>query len=505
MGDSPPESFFVTTGSQGEPTGAGFYPLEHDGEGPFWWTRPRFVLHRPQAQRYLALRLGRAAAGRLNINNQSAIECEIAAGWHWYSIDLGSLHSEQIELDVDRYTPATHDSRELGVMLRRIVWHNDSARHRHMEQMRANAILNEEEYRAGAVIMRSYPPLLRITIATRCNIASAEPCVYCSWKFVKDEEHGAPTYDLKFLEGLDRYLSVAKHVSDCSFGEPPMQAEFPQIVDRIADDSRIFSFTSNGTTLNRKTREALLGRNLTVYVSIDSATAAGFARYRDRSFDRIIANLRALCRDKKLHRNLPHVTASFLVMQSNQHEVCDFIALMHSVGVDRVKLASLHREACMDLDGTIKQRDDFVFDYEKEVMALAELDAIADEAQAAADELGISLYLDWRGFSANHGPIGKQPLCSEPWKSLYVLNRGVFPCCFGRKPIARWKERGNRSPQEFIEDARNGPALQEIRRALASGTFPAYCRSSGSCPIVRKAMNDAPAGAAKAETIDASK
>jgi MoaA/NifB/PqqE/SkfB family radical SAM enzyme len=415
-----------------------------------------------------------------------SIAARIAAGWHWYSFDLGSVNRKRLELEVERPGPEPDDSRELGVMLRSVAWHNSSERHSRIEAVRANTILNEAEYLSGAAVLRSIPPYLRLTIEVRCNIASNQACVYCAWKWMKKEEIGSPSADLSFVKSLDSYLSVAREVNDCSYGEPPLHSEFAQIVDLIATNERAFSLASNGKTMGPSIRQALLGRNVLLYVSIDSATSAGYARYRDHSFDRIIADLRTLCQEKKLHRNLPHLTVGFIVMNSNKRELPDFIALMRSVGVDRVKLMSLSREDCMDLDGRVQQRGGLVFNYDQEIIPVDELEAIAPEAQRVADELGVSLYIEWKDFRAHHGSAGEQPLCSEPWKSLYALNRGIFPCCYGRKPLARWTERGSRAVEQFIEDSRNGAALQEIRHSLASGIFPAYCLSSLNCPIVAK-------------------
>ena len=83
----------------------------------------------------------------------------------------------------------------------------------------------------------------------------------------------------------------------------------------------------------------MLGKNLMLYVSIDSATAAGYARYRNDRFDDVIANLTALCREKKAHDDLPRVFASFIAMRSNVHELPAFFALMREVGVDEIKAA----------------------------------------------------------------------------------------------------------------------------------------------------------------------
>ncbi len=417
----------------------------------------------------------------------SAIDRQIDPGWFWYSFDLGPEQHQEVAFAIDRFDAGPAETRELGVMLREVLWHNSADRHAQIERVRANTLLNDEEYRAGAVVLKSVPPLLRLSIEVRCNIASNEPCVYCSWNGVKRDEIGSPDFDLSFLRRLDPYWSAAREVNDCSFGEPPMHAQFAEIVDLLATEERAFSFTTNGKVMGPKTRKALLGRNVLVYISIDSATSAGFARYRDRSFDRIIRDLRILCEEKKQHRNLPYVTVSFIVMNSNKHEIRDYLALMRSIGIDRVKLRTLGDENTMEFDGPVQQRGDFVFDYAREMVATSELPQLAREAQQAAMELGVNLYIDWVDFEPDQRPSDDLPLCAEPWKSFYAFQRGFFPCSFGRKPIARWTERGNRSVDEFFEDIRNGPQLQEMRRALASGVFPEYCKASLCCPIVQKA------------------
>ncbi len=72
---------------------------------------------------------------------------------------------------------------------------------------------------------------------------------------------------------------------------------------------------------------------------------------------------------------------------------------------------------------------------------------------------------------------GRTPACLEPWKSLYILRRGVFPCCYGSRPLAT---------MGAYRDTWNAPLLKDIRRHLARGEFHTYCLSSYSCPIVRK-------------------
>jgi molybdenum cofactor biosynthesis enzyme MoaA len=73
----------------------------------------------------------------------------------------------------------------------------------------------------------------------------------------------------------------------------------------------------------------------------------------------------------------------------------------------------------------------------------------------------------------------REPACLEPWKSLYILRRGVLPCCYGAAPIA---------PMEDYRVVWNSPKMQAIRGALLRGKLHGYCLASTSCPIVRKAQ-----------------
>jgi hypothetical protein len=73
----------------------------------------------------------------------------------------------------------------------------------------------------------------------------------------------------------------------------------------------------------------------------------------------------------------------------------------------------------------------------------------------------------------------REPACLEPWKSLYILRRGVLPCSYGGAPIA---------PMEEYRTVWNSPKMQAIRAALLRDKLHSYCLESPACPIVRKAQ-----------------
>lgn len=75
------------------------------------------------------------------------------------------------------------------------------------------------------------------------------------------------------------------------------------------------------------------------------------------------------------------------------------------------------------------------------------------------------------------------PLCREPWENLYILRRGILPCCYGN-PV------GYSFPDYAA--AWNSPEIQEIRRYLSQGKLSPYCMECLGCPIVQRYLAEHP-------------
>ena len=104
---------------------------------------------------------------------------------------------------------------------------------------------------------------------------------------------------------------------------------------------------------------------------------------------------------------------------------------------------------------------------------------LADEPELAGRPPGEVAATEPAGEAPPSLGAERKPLCTEPWKSLYILRRGIFPCCYGAEPLA---------PMSGYHEAWNSRELQKIRATLAGGRFPTYCLKSTSCPIVQKAQ-----------------
>ena len=465
------------------------WEVETNDAGSFVWTKTKFRVKIP-VENFLYMSLELASVVENNkmliqpLNDQNDIELVLG----WQTVDVKIENLSDISFNLEKNFIPENDERELGLMIRRIKFHSDKTLHSILLRKHENMMLNQMEYRTGREDIHSYPPYLRITISKKCNIANEVPCVYCSWDWAKKMEQGSPDFDLHFLNDLGGYIQFAEEITDCSYGEPPLEKDFSSIVDLLSRDGRVFEFTSNGQTLSKKIRNALLGKKIRLYVSIDAADDLGYLRYRDSRFDSIESNLRALCSEKKKYDNWPYITISFIVMRSNLKDIRDFMVKMKDVGVDQINFRTLFRED--RLLNRVVDHYGFKFDYDIEFLLEKELTDVANVCLSLGKEIGIKTNIEWDAFLDNVASIegSHLPICSEPWKTAYVMNRGLTPCCYGREPIVQWSTINRQSLEGSIGDALNSVEFIELRRDLASGKLGDYCKGTLGCPIVKRLL-----------------
>ena len=446
----------------------GFHGLEQDEHGPFVWTRGKFRVRAARIAPFVKLQLCYYGEhGRLAVRDATGTlvdEVELLKGWHRRVLRLGDAAAGPLNFQVSPVMPVPGESRELGMMLRGAELFEDKHRYQVLTKSDCNLRLNERKFRAGVTRLTSFPPQLRVTMEVRCNLPeTSQACVYCAWDFAKNEERGSPAFTYQTLEDLGDFYDCATEIVDCSIGEPTMKKDFGKIIGQMDLDGKFISLTTNGQLLGEGRRREMLGKNMCIYVSIDSATAEGYSRYRNKRFDDIVRNLSTLCRDKKQHNNLPRVFTTFLVMRSNIAELPEYLDLMKEIGVDEVKLRSLNLDN-LDSQANVLNNG-YQFNYIDEVLSMEELAASIRFARRLADERGVVLYNETLQFAAGDGCAGgrarkglgghcpacakyrargraaragcrasgaapasppltaSEPVCSEPWKTMYFLRR----------------------------------------------------------------------------------
>jgi MoaA/NifB/PqqE/SkfB family radical SAM enzyme len=464
---------------------AGFYPVERDQLGPFVWSKRKFSIRKPEGIRFLDLFVCYYGLnGKLVISQAPAgspVEIALTRGWIRYAVDMCSLEQCDLDFEVTPLIPVSGEARELGVMIRNFRPFHDVSTYEHERKKMMNKRQNEREFFSGRSHVDSVPTRLRISVETSCNMSLR--CSYCEWEWMKElEEQSSLGEPLSVFKELGQFFECAEEVVDCGYGEPLLNPNLEAILNEVAKIGARFEMTSNGHLLDRTNRNKVLGQDITLYISIDAATDAGYRRLRQGSIDRVVKNIGALCEEKRNYNNLPRTVVSFIAMRSNLNEFEPFLDHMAEIGVDGVKLRSLYEKPQMPLDVT--ELGSRGFDYQSEILPLADLLRFLDFAEVCAANKGMKLIseLDFcRELEETEGPI-----CNEPWQSLYVLKRGLVPCFCSRNPLAPWDQWGNRPLIEFVAEVWNGGLMREIREALAAGELHDMCRRTLDCPIVKR-------------------
>ena len=443
------------------------------------------------------------------------------------------------ELALDKPFPPAYypgDGRTLGIRVREPRLHADPERHRHVARQHGNASRNQRELLAGRTRLESTPPTLGIDMYGVCNVKP--PCVYCDWDWSKEleGEHVDTPFDLDTLRGYGEFFDNSHQLINCSIGEPFMMKEFDALLETFGRQGKLLELTTNGQILTDRNIERLVGRSIELYVSLDAGTPETYAKLRNEKFEPILTNLRRLGEAKGGRGGLPRVSLVFMPMDVNQHELADFVRIAADLEVDRMVLRPLNYSDSIDLTW---DRSGYTFSYQRELLPVRRLAELSAEAARLAARYGVPLadQMDFGGETRSFaetfqpraapvvpppaasvepeappapelaapelaaGPAGApvvaapavapvvapealptlgieaEPICLEPWKSLYILRRGIMPCCYGGEPIAAFTSH---------EEAWNGPEVVEIRSSLAAGRFPSYCLNSPACPIVRK-------------------
>ena len=426
----------------------------------------------------------------------SIAEIPLLQCWNPYSIALASPAAGKvsIRLKLNKVFPRVHhpaDARELGIRMAAPRFHDDAARHARLTQYHRNGILNLREAGEGNTILESYPTMLGVDLWGRCNIKP--PCVYCFWDGSKDLEQKFTdaVIDADTFEGYGEFFESTRMLQNCSIGEPFLHPRFGKIVDLVDSRGKLFEMSTNGQMFTPRIIEALAGRKVYLYLSLDAATAETYAHLRNEHWAGIPPQLKALAEVRRANGGWPKVFMVFMPMKANLGDLEPFVRLCKEVEADALVLRPL---LIIEHD-IVRDRGGYHFDYRKEILDEAGQKKVIADAERLTTALGVKLLNQYYFGAAEAAPVREDaaplspiapeeelggagmPLCREPWQSYFILRRGIFPCCYGYLPIA---------PMDQWKSAWNSPILQEIRSHLARGTFSPYCLKSVTCPTVQR-------------------
>lgn len=520
------QPLFLTTTAEVH-FGDGFHGEEHEDGQLFRWMSERGTLTFVPApvDRYLefwTLSEFHDLSQRLVVEGDAIAEFPLVHGWAPLSVVVPA-GADHVVLRVSRvFALSFHpgDGRVLTIRLRGLRLHQDPDRHAVVSHQHVNGAMNVRELLDSRTELESTPPSLGIDLHGVCNVKP--PCVYCEWDYSKNLEgdHVDTPFTRETLAEWGPFFDNAVHLVNCSIGEPFMMRNFDDLLDVFGNTGKVLEMTTNGQILTERNVQKLLDRHIDLYISLDAATPLTYSRLRNNTFDKIVANLRRLIAAKGGRGRFPHVFLVFMPMRCNVHELDEFVRLCADLQVDRMVLRPLNVSPSSVLDW---ERNGYHFAYQEELLPFDQLVRVSGRAARLARDLGVELsdQMDFggamrdlfteefeRGANLEDSAVAapappaaaepappqsttdnpqpaiqeslggeRQPACLEPWKSLYILRRGVMPCCYGHGPIA---------PMEEYRTAWNSPMMQSIRGELLEGRFHDYCLRSAACPIVRK-------------------
>lgn len=324
------------------------------------------------------------------------------------------------------------------------------------------------------------PRQLYIEVTNYCNsLCISCPLTYDHFLPIEQKQH--LNWD-EFRSIVDQFPNLERVVLH-GIGEPLLNLDLPRFITYLKERGATVLFNTNGILLDQKRGDALVNAGLDeLRVSIDAVTRELYARLRGvDAFTRVITNLSSFV-DRHGGRQKPLLSLWFVGMQSNLHQLPDFVRLAGGIGVPEVYLQRLvylgnnepigegtTMEPEQSLYNALEQKQEqFIFECEH----LAEELGIVFHASGATtplESISVQNPYPWQG-------------CLRPWNLMYITANGnVLPCCISPFAAADYSSilLGNifESP---LTEIWNGSRYQQLRiKVTSDNPAPWPCQDCG--------------------------
>ena len=291
--------------------------------------------------------------------------------------------------------------------------------------------LNDKSHK----FLPNYPISVILELVNRCNLE----CTMCFQGFRNDTKK----YTLEIEQLKKLFKEFKENKLDAilfSNSEPLLYKKFPEVLELAAKAGIMDQFLfTNGTLLNRKNSEIILNSSLTrLFVSLDAATESTYDKVRIpvnkkkintnrlRYIETNIKNFVSL--RKALNKKLPLTRVSFVALESNYHEVDQFIEKW----IDIVDTVEIQKENSINFYDDLHKKK-----YDTSKLVLSEYN------------------------------------CNEPWGQVGIHADGtVGPCC---NTVGRNLPVGNVLEQSLKEIWQN-QKMKEIREGFINNKPNIICK-----------------------------
>ena len=407
----------------------GWYEWEHRDFFSFRWIKKRAKINlaSPESRnrRYLSFFIFSEYSDfsqrmTVTLDGNLLSEIQLLPKWNFYSLPLRRNLSEaavsqdepdvrEIDLEINKQFFLEDDRRELAIRVGPPLFHDQKEQHDNFLFLHENALRNHEEMLAGKTELESFPPNLGVDLYGKCNIKP--PCVYCLWDRMKvlEGEYVDTPVDESTLAEYGPFFRSARLVINCSFGEPLLHPRFGEILAFCQKHNKILELSTNGQAFSRRTIEALVGKPVYLYISLDAATKETYQKIRNDRWETILPNLLRLNEERKKKNNLPKIYMVFMPMRVNKDDLEPYFQLCQKVEAEALVLRPLNylENPQIEVD-----RAGYHFNYEKELLPPSELEGIFQKCDEYSAEYGVQIANQFSfGIQEDTGP--KTPLTPE--------------------------------------------------------------------------------------------
>lgn len=423
---------------------------------------------------------------KISRKGKTIFEGKLLPQWHLLTFELNDADIE-LEFETNKVFPKFYypeDTRTLSIRIANFKLHNDEKKFKNIKDAYENGLKNIQEMSEGKTILSSFPQNLGIDLYEKCNIKP--PCVYCMWdesKIMEGSFEDIKVNDETLLSYNNFYLK-SRRMINCSIGEPFLNPSIEKILNLFEIDEKILEISTNGHCFSERILKIIEGKKLIIYISLDAASEKIYSRLRNDQFPKVYENLKKL---KYIRKNgWPKIYLVFMPMKANYEDLENFFILGKEIEADNIILRPLNYTK--EKKKPIK-RGDYIFNYNREILNYKENLEVWDKALNLSERYQISV-INQLFFGTEEKKDGSveipedadlcripYPICREPWENYYILRRGIIPCCYGFKPIAK---------MDSFQESWNSKEIIEIRKYLREGKFSPYCIKSETCPIVMR-------------------